>query len=600
MKRLKAILVLAGISILFSCVSNVSYPDAMQKAMRCMELNVDSARIYLSLLDSTIQYEPEETRMYYGLLTTKAQDKKFIRHKSDSLMNEVVRFYKSYGDKEKLMEAYYYLGSVYRDMRDAPQAVAAFQQAADIGKNSQRYDILGRIYSQMGTLLAYQSLYEDALKIYKISYAYNLKRKAGSGLVYALRNQGRMYGSLNQTDSAEYYYQAAYEKAFEIEDQQVINAISIELGNVYLNLGKPDSAKNVFSRIPELKDDAIYLQGLAQIHQLTPQTDSALFYYLETLKEGKQNQNIYLKSTSYKALAKLEAQKGNYHSAYNYAQEGLIFEDSIKKITQTEAIGRIHALYNYRHTEQENQLLLLKNKQTQIYIYLLIIASLLISGFFAFLFNYIKKQKRLALEQTNRLFQQKEEQYKCSLDCMQENNKKILEIKNQLEQTNAENNKKSSYQIQYLKSQLSESEKKLLESQQKRFELSNQLIEVNKYETLILKDTFEKSPIYKLFHEAASEGSLTKIKQEDWTILSQEINKAYNDFTNRLKALYPPITEQELYICYLIKTNIPPTGMAQILCLSTSTISNKRSRLYKKIYNEEGRGEWLDKLIIDF
>ena len=183
---------------------------------------------------------------------------------------------------------------------------------------------------------------------------------------------------------------------------------------------------------------------------------------------------------------------------------------------------------------------------------------------------------------------------------MQENNKKILEIKNQLEQTNAENNKKSSYQIQYLKSQLSESEKKLLESQQKRFELSNQLIEVNKYETLILKDTFEKSPIYKLFHEAASEGSLTKIKQEDWTILSQEINKAYNDFTNRLKALYPPITEQELYICYLIKTNIPPTGMAQILCLSTSTISNKRSRLYKKIYNEEGRGEWLDKLIIDF
>lgn len=599
MKRLKAILILAGISILFSCVSNVSYPDAMQKAIRCMEECPDSARIYLSLLDSTIQLEPEETRMYYGLLTTKADDKKFIRHKSDSLMKKVVRFYESYGDKEKLMEAYYYLGSVYRDMKDAPQAIAAFQQAADVGKDSQRYDILGRIYSQMGTLLAYQSLYEDALKIYKISYAYILKQKEGKAQVYALRNQGRMYESLSQLDSAEYYYQAAYEKAFEIEDQKLINSIQTEFGNVYLGLGKPDSAKNIFSRIPELKDNAIYLQALAKIYELTSQPDSAEFYYLKTLQEDKQYQNIYLKSNSNEALAKLEAQKGNYHLAFDYVLESLKLEDSIKKITRTEAIGKLHALYNYRHTEQENQQLLLKNKQTQIYIYLLIIISLLISGIFAFLFIHIKKKKRLALEQANRLFQQREEQYKCSLDCMQENNKKILEIKNRLEQTNAENDKKSSYQIQYLKNQLSESEKKLLESQQKRFELSNQLIEVNKYEALILKDAFENSPIYKLFHEAASEGSLTKIKQEDWFILSHEIDKTYNNFTNRLKTLYPPITDHELHICYLIKTNIPPTGMAQILCLSTSTISNGRSRLYKKICNKEGKGESLDRLIID-
>ena len=242
-------------------------------------------------------------------------------------MKKVVRFYESHGDKEKLMEAYYYLGSVYRDMRDAPRAVAAFQQAADVGENSQRYDILGRIYSQMGTLLAYQSLYEDALKIYKISYAYNLKREAGPGLVYALRDQGRMYEALNQPDSAEYYYQAAYEKAFELNNQRVINAISTELGFFYLDLGKIDSAKNVFSRIPAFKQDAIYLQTLARSYQLTSQPDSAEFYYLKTLQEGIQNQNIYLKSNSYEALAKLEANKGNYHSAFDYAQKSMKLEE---------------------------------------------------------------------------------------------------------------------------------------------------------------------------------------------------------------------------------------------------------------------------------
>lgn len=128
-----------------------------------MEMHSDSALIYLSSLDSTIQFEPEETRMYYGLLTTKAQDKKFIRHKSDSLMKKVVRFYESYGDKEKLMEAYYYLGSVYRDMRDAPQAIAAFQQAADVGENSQRYDVLGRIHSHYPKNSLYLSALSDVL-----------------------------------------------------------------------------------------------------------------------------------------------------------------------------------------------------------------------------------------------------------------------------------------------------------------------------------------------------------------------------------------------------------------------------------------------------
>lgn len=409
-----------------------------------------------------------------------------------------------------------------------------------------------------------------------------------------------MYDSLNHPDSAEYCYQAAYTKAFEINDQQVINSISIELGNVYLDLGKPDSAKKVFSRIPELKDNAIYLQGIAQIYQLTSQPDSALFYYQETLQDDKQDQNIYLKSTSYETLAKLEANRGNYRLAFDYARKSMKVEDSIKKITRTEAIGKIHALYNYRHTEQENQQLLLKNKQILIYIYMLIIALLIIGGFVAFYFYYMEKQKRLAREQINRLQQQKKEQDKYSRARQQENEKKIQEIKMHLQQINEEDKKKSNYQIEGLKNQLNRSEKKRLEAQQEILELSNKLIEAKKYETLMLKDTFENSFIYKQFHEAASEGSLTKIKQEDWIVLSQEIDKAYNDFTSRLKTLYPPITQDELYICYLIKTNITPTGMAQILCLSTSAISNRRARLYKKIYNTEGKGELLDKLIIDF
>lgn len=543
----------------------------------------DSALIYLSSLDSVIQCEPEETQMYYGLLTTKAKDKKYLPHKSDSLMKEVVRFYESYGDTDKLMEAYYYLGSVYRDMKDAPRAIAIFQQAADVGENSQRYDLLGRIYEQMGTLLAYQSLYEEALKIYKIAYAHNLKREAGPGLVYALRNQGRMYQSLNRLDSTEYYYQAAYKKAFDIKDQQVINAISTELGGVYLDLGKLDSAKNVFSRIQKFKDDAIYLQGIAQIHQLTSQIDSALFYYLQTLQEGKQNQNIYLKSTSYKALAKLEAQKGNYHSAYNYAQEGLIFEDSIKKITRTEAIGRIHALYNYRHTERENQQLLLENEQQQKHNYLLIICILVLVIIASLYINHLKTQKRIDREQQKQLLQLKEEQYNNSLAYILENKKKIDELESLLQQTEGEKDT--------IKKQLILSQKELLEA-------SNQKAQKVQNEKDLLELSLRKSDIYQLFHQAVHQDNRS-ITEESWKELQKIIDATYNRFTEQLYTLHPQISENELRICYLIKIQIPVKGIAKILLLTQGAISNSRARLYKKIHRAEGNGEMLDKFILD-
>ncbi|MDY6004210.1 MAG: tetratricopeptide repeat protein, partial [Parabacteroides sp.] len=76
-----------------SCRSDKDYPEAMQKAIACMESHPDSAQIYLASLDSVIADEPEETRMYHALLTTQANDKLYITHTSDSVMQQVVRFY---------------------------------------------------------------------------------------------------------------------------------------------------------------------------------------------------------------------------------------------------------------------------------------------------------------------------------------------------------------------------------------------------------------------------------------------------------------------------------------------------------------------------
>ena len=70
--------------------------------------------------------------MYYDLLDLKVNDKMYVRHTSDSLIKRITAFYETYGDRDKLLESYYYMGRVYRDLNDAPEALKYFQKALDV------------------------------------------------------------------------------------------------------------------------------------------------------------------------------------------------------------------------------------------------------------------------------------------------------------------------------------------------------------------------------------------------------------------------------------------------------------------------------------
>ena len=48
-----------------------------------------------------------------------------------------------------------------------------------------------------------------------------------------------------------------------------------------------------------------------------------------------------------------------------------------------------------------------------------------------------------------------------------------------------------------------------------------------------------------------------KIVSEDWELLEVLLNKAYDDFTLRLKKLYPVISDTELKVCMLTKIGVP-------------------------------------------
>jgi tetratricopeptide (TPR) repeat protein len=359
-----------------SCSDKKAYPTAMQQAENCIVAHPDSAAFYLSTLESTIKDEPKETQMYYALLATKAKDKQYMTHTSDSLMKVVTHFYENYGDADKLMESYYYLASVFRDMKDTPRAIKAFQQAADAGENSKRYDVLGRIYQKMGVLFAYQSLYDEAMQAAKKSYVYFEQDDDTLGIAFSFRDVARMYNENNQQDSAIYFYSKALENAELTNNDLVTNSFLSEFGAFYIEHNNLNLGKHFLSKISNIHNYPTALYGFGVIYQNMHQDDSAKYYLNMAIRQN----NIYMKKKSYKLLSEMEAKETKFHLAFDYAYKSLTLEDSITTKIKTEAIGKINALYNYQHTEKKNQQLLLENDQRKNQIYLLIIGLLLTVG----------------------------------------------------------------------------------------------------------------------------------------------------------------------------------------------------------------------------
>ena len=196
---------------LSNCTTHTTYPPAMLQAENCMNTRPDSALTLLRGMESGITDYPEEVQMYWHLLTVQAKDKQYIIHTSDSLINRIVRFYEEYGDKEKLMMAYYYQGRVYRDMNDAPKALKGFQLAENV--QASNWNLLTKVYSQMGYLFAYQGLHDEAIKVHRKSInIYKLQNKENQ-TAYQLRDIARMYSSKSQPDSAVHYYHNACKTA---------------------------------------------------------------------------------------------------------------------------------------------------------------------------------------------------------------------------------------------------------------------------------------------------------------------------------------------------------------------------------------------------
>ena len=561
--------------LLFAACRPARYPQVLQEADSLASACPDSAVALLHGLRAEMAEERRAVQMYYRLLCIKAQDKAYIPHTSDSAVLSVLHYYEERKDRRHLPEAYYYAGRVYRDLGDAPQALDYFDKALEAMPRDGMLPLRSKVLSQMGTLFYRQGMYPEALEMYKGSLKSDSVLGDSVGIIANRLNMSLSYKSLGKQDSMRIFALSAHLLNRNMQRPPHTGDIENRLAWAYLCEQQYDSARlflrEALQNSNDRNKDAIYTTA-GLFHQALGNSDSAVWYYQHLLHET----SIYVRQVAYGNLAQLALAQNNPQKALHYLYEHNLCADSIQKITNTEGIRKVYALYNYQLREKENSRLREANaRKTQNIVYLALGAGLLLVGSGAF-YRKRKKQWKAQWENAENL---RKEAYRRSAQFVQDNRAEMEKLQKKIRQLQRDLKDKGSMleELERQKAILANTNQQTLLEQDKR---------------RLAEEGLFNSDIYLHFRQQLEE-EVPHLTPQDWNDLQEQLDACYDGFTRKLHTLHLRLSSKEMQTCMLIKARFSNTEIGKLTHTSVEGVSSRRSRLYEKVFHEKkGSKEW--------
>ena len=563
MRVMKKYLCLLVLLMVVACQHHYQYPLVLQEADSLCVAQPDSAVALLNSISDDMRQETEHIQMRYKLLTIKANDKAYINHTSDSLILSLVDYYEHGGDPAFLGEAYYYAGSTYRDLGDAPRALEYYQKALDAMPGNENLKVKSKVYAQMGDLFRYQLLYDEALKSYSAAYQCDSIQQDTTGLIYDFRDMGVIHWGKRQIDSTMLYFNKAHQLALKTNDSLMDNRITSQMASLYITRDSINLAKK-FIR-PSL--DNLDLSNISSIYAIAGdiffkagQNDSASYFYNELLSKG----TIYAKRTANERLAQIALHYWkNPKLAIDYSLEYEVLKDSINEMNAAETMAQMNSLYNYQIRERENHELEVKNNRNQLLLLSTAIVLLFVIFISVFLILRYKNRQLKSDLSLERLKLVQDKIYRESAEMLAVNNQKITALEAELEQMRLEgttDNRK-------------ETIKRILDNENETLEMKLHIKEsadMFMHTSLLRKKLRERAKV------------VDEIRDEEWKDIESFLNTNYPEFLSRLQTV-GDLNKSEYRTCLLLKCQLSPSEIAALLNLTSGGVANIRRRLSQRI-----------------
>ena len=550
----------------------------MRTADSLMEEHPDSALAILKRDSLEICRSGKDFRLWYALSRTEADDKCYILHVSDSTIRIAAGCYDSYGSALQRVRADYLLGRVYCDMHLYGHALTSFNKA--IAVDAENDSVINRYKARAATWAGYvyevEGLHKDALRYNKLAYGYAKKAGAQVTEIYSLRDIGRSYRDLKRNDIAIPYYQQAAKKAKAIDDANLYNMVMEELAGIYIEEGRLDeayAALNTKFLATTDKDIASHYYIWAMYFEKIGQLDSAVAYD----KRGMKYSEISIKRDVSLDLARLLTKQGKRDEAMEYYEKYSVYSDSVEASELKETSDMLSQVEKSIDVERKNAAL--ASSQLRLAAVMSILVVVVVIASVALLGMYLKR-KRKQREQLERVRRYRLERSMKEKQRAQQNKERIALLENELTASNQT---------------LSELRQELIRNEAEMLKYKDALTAFEqKYGELLVADLAD-TDVYKLYHDPVA-----KPTSADYHMLVEALNKAYSDFTLRLKEFYPDIRSNEMWICCMVKAGLTSKEICNISSYSYSSIGMAKVRLYGKMLGKKGSSRDFDAFIRDF
>ena len=555
-----ATILIAIISFLcISCKDN----SLLSKMDQIKTVGDENPALALKMLDSIYvdaRNASEYALMKYDLLKIRLEDKSYIPHTSNRVIENLVKYFEDNGTIKDKQEAYYYAGSVYRDLDDTPRGIENFYKSIEAVRDKRECDsiILRNAYSNLYYLFVNVQDYNNALKMAQMEYS--ISKAINNTTINTMNQITNAYIDLNMNKEGLRYLNETFnllkDKKYAKED----NFIFLVLYN-YSNLKLKDKANECYNLIKKRKlkrMDAFVRNILGNYYMLIGQQDSAIACYESIINEKK---NEYAMYDTSKKLFHIYSENGNKDKAIKYGAEFVRMSEKLDLAKNSELAATVNNKYKY-HLDQ-SRMQKMESERTMYLRIAIIIGFSAVLLTLAFVIFYMRKKNitlRRQLALTDSLNSVKAQ--------MSDIKKNTLLKEQQLASAQSEIAAKEQ-KMKEISEELQHNEQ-LLETTQKR--LNDKMKQSEQLMQMLHKAELEDSASDVVEAVRKSAEGKKKLSATDWQQLYSAVNSLYPDFKDSLVSRDGNLSEQQMQMCYLMRIGLTGPQINNVVDISRTTV----------------------------
>lgn len=564
------ITVILSISVLFASCDNRQIKSLLQDVETYIQERPDSALRVLRKVDS-LTLNTKALRARYSVLFAMALDKNYIDTTALSILEPTVAYYERFGSPEDKMLSYYYLGRIYANRKDYPNAVIFYSRALRETSEDDYYH-KGLAYEALAN--AYSASFNTEEELRNAILAHDCFDKIrDKNLALSRYKIAQAYHNNEQFDLADSLYSSVYsgldstsKLAFYAMEDQVSNDLQREGPDVERDI---KLLEYVAEHRGNLTLTSYYEYAYLLLLIGDKSTAENILSQLSEIDESVETMEIRYRIAKYEEHDK---------EALTLLRGLLLYQNDVVKKQLAQSVFKAQSDYYRLTAEVSEQKSTIANQRSVI----ILIVGLMMIGllYIAFMKRKIalsREKDRLAqaVEESERLLETVRNRAKEEKD---EREKDILDLKSLNERD---------------QDKIKELREMYVALYQKRF------CEIGKYYDAAslhrLESIKEKayhdviSSTQALFEEIAS-GSEGQKKFE------ARINADLDDIVSKIRSDFPKLKDEDIrFICYLI-VGFDTSTISFLMDISKENVRVKKHRLREKLNGYSGPNETLYRL----